>query len=175
MGRSIVEELLTDFTVFLSGNTELGTADVQLPKIQYLTNTTKGAGFAGEINSIIPGFTGPMPITLTWRNTVSNENAQLLAPISHYLVFRGAVQAFDRITGGYREIGKTVSVRTMPTGMDLGKAQTATSMDGSMEMECTYIRIEEDGKELIEIDKVNYIFKVNGFDYLANRRNILGR
>ena len=40
-------------------------------------------------------------------------------------------------------------------------------MDAEVTLELTYILIEVDGKSLLEIDKLNSVYKVNGEDMLA--------
>lgn len=46
--------------------------------------------------------------------------------------------------------------------------------DASNEFEVTYIKISLDGNEILEIDKYNYICKINGKDYLKDIRQVLG-
>ena len=48
------------------------------------------------------------------------------------------------------------------------------SQDGSTEHEIYYMKVDIDGKELLELDKYNFIFSVNGTDYLAETRRNLG-
>lgn len=174
MGRNQIDEKLIDYTVFLEGNTYLGVAGVQLPSLEMMSDTLKGAGIAGEIDSITPGHFGPMPIVFNWRTTPTRESIQLMKPRAHLIEFRGAVQVFDKTTSQYTEVGKKITVRALPKKMDLGKAEASTQMDGNNEMECIYLKVEEDVKTLIEIDKLNNIYVVDGFDYRANLRSLLG-
>lgn len=174
MSRTQIDEKLLDYTVFLNGNTFLGTVGVQLPSLEMLSDTLKGAGIAGEIESITPGHFGPMPITLNWRTTGTPESVLLMKPTAHLLEFRGVIQVFDKSNGEYRNVSKKITVRAVPKKLDLGKAEARTAMDGSTEMECNYIKIAEDGRTLIEIDKLNYIYVVAGHDYLADVKQMLG-
>ncbi|MDR1885746.1 MAG: phage major tail tube protein [Synergistaceae bacterium] len=50
-----------------------------------------------------------------------------------------------------------------------------TGSDNSNELECTYIKVWIGGKEVIELDKVNYIHRVHGVDYLESVRRDLGK
>ena len=47
-------------------------------------------------------------------------------------------------------------------------------MDASNEFECTYLKITLDGKDMVEIDKLNYKCVIDGTDYLADIRTALG-
>lgn len=173
MSRTQIDEKLIDYTVFLEGNTYLGVASVQLPKLEMMSETLKGAGIAGEIDSITPGHFGPMPITFSWRTAPTAEAVQLMKPKASLIEFRGAIQIFDKSTSEYKTVGKKVTVRAKPKSLDLGKAEAAATMDASTEMECEYIKIQENGLTLIEIDKLNNIYVVDGVDYRAELRNIL--
>lgn len=174
MSRTIIDTQLVDFSAFLEGNTFLGVASVQLPSLEMKSSTLTGAGISGDIDSITPGHFGPMPITFTWRTAPTQEAVQLMKPKAHLIDFRGVVQLFDKTTGTYKNIGKKVTVRAFPKKLDLGKAEPSSTMDATNEMECTYLKIAEDGKTMIEIDKLNNIYVVDGTDYLADYRSILG-
>lgn len=41
-------------------------------------------------------------------------------------------------------------------------------MDAKVKLELTYLMIENDGQQIIEIDKLNGIYRVNGEDMLAD-------
>lgn len=43
-----------------------------------------------------------------------------------------------------------------------------------VDFEANYLKIEVDGEEIIEIDKFNYIYRVDGTDLLAQVRETLG-
>ena len=47
-------------------------------------------------------------------------------------------------------------------------------MGTQIEFELPYYKLELDGKLQAEIDKYNYICKINGVDYLASVRSDLG-
>ena len=57
---------------------------------------------------------------------------------------------------------------------NLGNMVIVDSQEAETEMEVYYMKYELDGKEQVEIDRYNYIFKVNGYDYLADTRRNLG-
>jgi P2 family phage contractile tail tube protein len=68
-----------------------------------------------------------------------------------------------------------VAVITLPKSFNMGNLNVGTNSDSSTEMECTYIKVWFDGKEVVELDKFNYIYRVNGVDYLESVRRDLGR
>ena len=46
-------------------------------------------------------------------------------------------------------------------------------MEAAVTIELTYIMIEVDGEQLIEIDKLNGVYKRRGVDMLANIRSLI--
>ncbi|TVX93047.1 phage major tail tube protein [Paenibacillus agilis] len=174
MSLTRIDEKVIQYTVWLNGNTHLGTALVQLPEIKMPTESLKGAGIAGVIESTTPGYFEPMTLTMNWRTTSTQEATRLLAPNSHFIVLRAAIQVFDKVAQETLEVGKTVTFRATTISHALGKVEGASAMDGNTVMSCSYLKNEEDSRVLYEIDQLNSIYNVNGKDYLARRRSILG-
>ena len=46
-------------------------------------------------------------------------------------------------------------------------------MEATVTLELTYIMIEVDGEQLVEIDKLNNVYKVRGQDMLAKVRGLI--
>ena len=69
-----VPEKLINYKVYLDRSDMVGLADVELPNFEAMTETIKGAGIAGEIDSPTLGHYGSMTLTLNWR-TITSENA----------------------------------------------------------------------------------------------------
>ena len=93
-----IPELLIGYKVYNEGTEILGTADVELPDIEFMTETLSGSGVAGEIDTPVLGYTGPMTVTVNWR-TLEKDLLSLAAPGGHKLDFRGAVQVTDGADG----------------------------------------------------------------------------
>ena len=45
-------------------------------------------------------------------------------------------------------------------------------MDSAITLSLTYIRIELDGKEVLELDKLNFVYRQNGADMLARIKEL---
>ncbi len=168
-----IPEKLIGFRVYNEGTDQIGLADVELPEIEFLSETTSGAGIAGEVESLVLGQTKSLPLKLKWR-AFNGSAASLLAPKSHLLDLRGSIQRFDAAAGTYEPQAMKVLVRASPKKSGLGKLEMGKPMDNESEFEVTYLKVWLGGKEVIEIDKMNYIFKVDGTDYLASVRANLG-
>jgi len=169
-----IPEKITGYSVYLNGSTYLGTADVELPSLEALTETIKGAGIAGEIDSPTIGHYGSMGCTLNFR-TIDPAAIALNAPELHAIDFRAAQQTLDSSAGTYSSSPTKVSVRAIPKSLSLGKFEIGATTDTSIEFEVVYVKIILEGKVVLEIDKLNSICIINGKDYLAAERAALGK
>ena len=168
-----IPERLIDFRVYENSNMFIGIADAELPTLEAMTETVSGAGIAGEYDSPLIGHYQSMTLSLNWRTPTPKQLA-LAAPKIHQLDLRGAIQVNDAANGRYRSVPLRVLVNGTPKTTNPGKFEKNASMDSSNELEVTYFKIWYDGKEYIEIDKLNYICKIDGVDYLAEVRQALG-
>lgn len=168
-----IPEKLINYRVYLEGTDILGTADVTLPKMEALTETVKGAGLAGEVESPVIGHFKSMTVQLKWR-IVYKDVIKLAAPKSHQLEFRAATQLLDNSEGTYTVQPAKLVVKATPKSLELGKLDPGKMQDTTTELEVTYLKLTIDGEEQIEFDKLNYIYKVLGEDYLAKVRSALG-
>ena len=66
-------------------------------------------------------------------------------------------------------------LKAIPKSANLGNLVVGDGSGTETELEILYLKVELDGKERIELDKLNYIYKVDGVDYLAGVRSALGK
>ena len=66
-------------------------------------------------------------------------------------------------------------LRVRPKKLAPGKVGIATTADASGEYAVTYYAIYKNGVKKVEIDQLNFIYYVNGVDYLAEIRDALGK
>jgi len=168
-----IPEKIVNATVFSEGAMQIGVADVELPDIEYLTETVSGLGIAGEVESPTLGHFKSMVLKLKWKSETP-QKAKLSAPIAHFLDIRGSVQAFDQDKGAYGTYSVRVVCKAIPKKSGLGKLEPGKPQDAEQEFEVIYIKVSVAGEEVLEIDKYNFIFRVNGVDYLESVRRDLG-
>jgi len=167
-----IPERLVDFRVYSNGSTLLGVADVELPKVQFQTAQLKGAGILGELETPTVGMTKSLKTKITFRTTTS-AMVSLLDCAGHSLEFRGVVQKCDASGNrGYESC--RVVVRGFPSEGELGKMDKGASGNSSIELECAYLKYVISDSTVLEIDKLNYIFKVGGTDLLSTIKTALG-
>jgi len=170
---SVIPDKLIGYRAYKDGKDLLGVADVQLPEIEAMAETMKGAGIAGEVELPVLGHIGAMSMTITWR-TVTGDLVALSAPVAHALDFRASQQAYDSAAGMIKTQSVKHVVRAIPKKISPGKMETGATTDSENEFSVTYYKMMIDGKVAIEIDPFNYIYIINGVDYLADVRKDLG-
>jgi phage tail tube protein FII len=151
----------------------LGLTDVELPKFDPINDKIMGAGIAGEIESPVVGHFASQTVKLKFR-TVTRAALGLLAPVMHSLDIRGAVQVQDTARGQLVTQAFRVEVTGQQKGLSLGKLEPGKQMEADCEIEAVKLIISLDDVPLVELDKLNMIYKVNDTDYLAEARRAMG-
>ncbi len=171
---NIVPEKSLNFNVYADGGELLGVAEGQFPNGEFMTSEVKGAGIAGVVES--PGFgqLGSMTLELTWRTT-TKDWGRLLHPNAHILDMYAAHLSFDAGLGIYKTSEVHAYVKAVTKTFDTGKLAVSESSESKTVHEVYYIKLEIDGEEQLEVDKYNYIYRVQGIDYLQEIRRALGK
>ena len=168
-----IPERLINFRVYDEENNPLGLATVDLPQLQAMSDTVSGAGIAGEVDSPVLGHYQSMTTTFHWR-TIEADAMKLNKQKSHQIDLRGAQQVYDTSTGDYAVKKVRATLKMTPKNSNLGSFEPGSTTDSEQELEVTYIKLFIDDKEMVEIDKYNFIAKFNGEDGLAQVRQALG-
>lgn len=152
-----------DYTVYVrdSGNAEkIGdTTEITLPSIEKLTDTIKGSGIIGEIDMPTFGQIGSMETEISIR--VSNDKFYTLAGASQ-LEYRWVTDAIDLSNGKVRPIPNKAFLTVVNKKAEEGKIASGEAQDGSVAAEVIAYKRICDGKEILNIDKLNGIYSLNG-------------
>ena len=169
---NLIPAVLTNARVYKDGIAQLGVATVEMPDLEYMTESMTGLGIAGELDMPVQGHFKSMIIKLKW-NTTTKDAVVLLKPEAHQLDIRGGIQNYDAGTGKFVDESIKVLVRSAPKKVGVGKFEPGKKMDPETELEIVYLKISQGGTELVELDKFNFIFMFLGEDMLARVRDHL--
>ena len=172
-GTNNVPERLINFRVYNDSNDLLGIATVDLPEIAAMSDTVSGAGIAGEVESPVLGHFASMTTTFTWR-TIESSAMTLCQQKAHAVEIRGSQQVYDGTSGTYSTVPVRASMRIVPKTVSLGSFEPGSTTDTEQEFEVLYLKLFVNNKEMIEIDKYNYVAKFGTEDALAGVRSDLG-
>lgn len=172
-GTNQIPERLINFRVYRDGNDLLGAANVTLPNLEAMSDTTSGAGIAGEVETPVLGHYGSMTVTIQWR-TITGDVTTLARQESHALDIRGSIQVNDASLGKLVTVPVKLTIRAMPKNVTLGSFEVGATTDTETELEVTYLKLDINGETRVEIDKYNFIASFGGEDALATVRKDLG-
>lgn len=136
----------------------IGIANVTLPKIEWLTETMDVPG--GEIEIPILGKTKAYKLGIDFTS-MQEDHFDLMNPLGVDLIIRGSGQS-PLGSRSYK-----IVTHCFNTTNDLGKFEAGKKMDTKLEFTTHYLKIEVNGKERFEHDKVAQVCKINGIDYDA--------
>ena len=170
---NILGEKLINFRVYNDNQELLGLVDAELPTLEALSETIKGAGIAGEVDSPTLGHFGAMTLKLNWRVTELGA-LKLAAPKAHAIELRGSIQRWNGSLGTYETLALKVVTRCVPKSGPLGKLTPAAAQEPSAEFSVRYLKVFLAGRAYLEIDPLNFICVIDGVDYLAGVRRDLG-
>lgn len=170
---SVIPEKVINFKVYLDDVDLLGAADLELPSLEYMTETHSGSGIAGEVETPVLGHIQSIQLKITFR-TWTERLTSLSKPKAHLLTARGSLQRYDAASGELKPEAMKVVMQGLIKKADLGKFEPGKQQDNEYEMEVLYLKVTLGGREQVELDKYNYIFRVDGEDYLQQVREHLG-
>lgn len=171
---TLIPEAIHSATAYLENAELVGSGEIQLPSFEAITVDVQGAGIAGKVGVPLKGIFDNLTMTINWRMQ-TDHYMTLMEPKAHKLDLYADHQEYDTSTGETADRSFHIFVRCRRTSGDMGKLTTGESSDSSSEFMIDYIKIEKDGKEVLEHDKYNWIYRVNGVDYLEPVRKALGK
>lgn len=170
-----IPEAIYKFNVYdILGEKLLGNGtELSLPDLKSLTSTVSGGGMMGEVDSPLPGMFGSTEFEMPFR-ILTEETFRFMKNQSKGsgFVIRGGQQVTNLETHEIEYKQMRVVVRGRNKGMKLGKIKSGEAMDCSVTLELTYILIEVDGKTMLELDKFNSIYIIDGEDQLEEIRRM---
>lgn len=164
--NNYIPEKINDYNAYLDGTRMIGVAaSVTLPPVKMKTSTISGTGIGGEIDSPTIGQFESMEQEIQF-NVLYSSAMDMLSPLSTVnLTLRAAQQVYDK-TGGYAFKGLRVVEMGRVKEFDPGKIEKGECMEAKVKLELTYLLIEIDGEEVLAVDKLNHVYRVNGVDML---------
>lgn len=157
---------IAKYNVYTAGERLLGiSGTVDLPTLEFIKATLNGAGMGGSMDVSTPGQTNNIQITIPFVSA-SQEMFSLIRPgETTMLTLRGGFQELDA-AGVTHMTPIRVVVRGTVGSITLGSLQQANPMNSSITLDLSYILEEYDGVKMLEHDKLNGVFIVNGEDVL---------
>lgn len=159
------------YNAYLSGSKLIGLADeVTLPDFEAMTETLSGAGLLGEIDEPLLGHFKSIEMEITFR-TLNNDIFKLANAQSNVNVtLRMSTQTLNESDMKTDFIPSRVVIKGKNKSFSGGKVKQGNGTGSSIKIEVMYILIEVNGKSKFELDKINFVYKVDGKDLLDKVR-----
>lgn len=159
------------YNVYNAGTKLVGLSDeVTLPDFEGLTETLSGPGFLGEIDEPLLGHFGASEIEIPFRTLNEDMFGLLNQGSAVNLTLRMSTQAMQENTMETDFMPSRVVIKGKSKGFTSGKVKQGEGTGSSVKAEIIYILIEVNGKKKFELDKLNFVYKVNDVDLLAKVR-----
>lgn len=148
------------------------TTSLTRPSLEMLTDTISGAGILGEIDMPTLAQLASMTYEIGLRR--ENPNAvKLFEQKTQELEVRWVTDMVDSATGNSSISSNKDIVKGRPKSLEGGTIENNAAQDGNLILEVFYLKHIQDGVTLIEIDKLNNVFIVNGTDYAQQIRDAI--
>lgn len=159
------------YNVYRGSKKLVGLSDeVTLPDFEGLTETLSGPGMLGEIDEPLLGHFGASEIEIPFR-TLDEEMFDLLAQGQAVdLTLRMSTQAIVETSMATDFMPSRIVIKGKSKGFTGGSVKQGQGTGSSVKVEVIYILIEVNNKKKFELDKLNFVYKVNGNDLLAKVR-----
>lgn len=164
---------LKNMNLFNDGVSYAGVAkSCTLPPLARKMEAFRGAGMNGPVKADL----GMSDDGLQFEWTLGGLDLTALKQF-------GAIKADGvmlRFAGAYQQddTGETVACEIVVRGrhetIDMGEAAPGEDTEHKITTTCTYYKLIVNGEEIIEIDLLNFIEKVNGVDLLEAQRKAIG-
>lgn len=164
---------LKNLNLFNDANSYVGVVKtVTLPPLGRKMESYRGGGMNGPVKADL-GFSDD-GIQFEWKtgglDLISLRQFGAVNASDVALRFSGAFQRDD--TGDVSAV--EVVMRGRHETIEMGEAQPGEDTEHNITTTCSYYKLIVDNEDIIEIDLLNFIEKVNGVDMLEKQRAALG-
>lgn len=175
-----VPEKIRNFNVYVGATASQRLAgisgEITLPDFTYTTEEISGAGLLGSYESPNVGHTDSVSMTIPLR-LISSESLDLAVGDQANITLRAGTQHTDTANQKIVEQGLVINVRGPVKQINMGKLAVGAPMDAEITVEVLYFKGSRDNEgsllTLLEIDKLNFVYVVNGVDRLAGLRRYI--
>ncbi len=172
MSVKTIPTKINKYNVYTAGDRLLGVGDeLTLPDFESSGETVSGAGILGELDDPTVGYFTNQEIEIPFR-VLDREAADLLDMTrAVQLTIRGAQQTTDA-EGNIQFRQLRAVVRGRAAKFSPGKLKAGSQMETKLTLTLLYILIELEGETLLELDKLNEVYKLRGQDVLARIKEL---
>ncbi len=173
MAGKIQVNRITNANVYANGNSLLGRAEeIKLPDITAIMAEHKALGMIGKIE--LPSGFEKLEGEVKWNSLYDDVASMIANPFkAANLQCRSSIESYAA-QGRVREVSLVTYLTVFFKKNPLGTFKQHDNAEFASSFSATYIKQVVDGKEVLELDYMANIFRVNGEDMLATYRANIG-
>lgn len=151
LDTNLTPEVVNSYNTYINGNKAIGvTSEISMPTITSETIDVSGTGILGKISAPNIGQFESIEQEITF-NLIYSSFVDMLSPKRQVnLTIRAAQQAVDKNLG-YAYKGLRIVEVGRVKEFTPGKIKPGEGMDAKVKLELTYLMIENDGQQIIEM------------------------
>jgi len=174
MAEKIKINRLTNANVYLDGVSLLGKAEeVSLPTVTFKMAEHKAMGMFGSME--FPSGLDKMEMKIKWNSLYLEVMKKAASPFSnHQLQIRASLESWNALDGRTEEKPVVIFLTGAFKNFPLGSFKQHDNVELETMLTVYAFKQEIDGEEILEIDVMSNIYKVNGVDEFAKFRANLG-
>jgi hypothetical protein len=173
MAGKIQLNTLNNANIYMDGNCLLGRAeDIKLPTVKFKMSDHKAVGMVGTIK--LPGGIDALEGEIKWNSFYADVWGKLLDPFtSVQLQLRGSLETHTS-QGRIAQVPYVVYLTASFNEVPMGDFKQNDKAEFSSKYYATYIKQAVNGQDVLEIDAMANIYRVNGVDKLDLYRTNIG-
>lgn len=167
-------EKLYNANVYLDGDLSLlgRASEITLPEIVTNTEEHRGLGMIGSVE--LPTGLAAMVAKIKWMSFFSDAFAKAMNPLTSVkLQVRASLEGYES-EGRVSEAPVVCEMVARWKKVPLGGFKSGEHLEREEELAVNYIKLTVDGRELVEIDVVENVWRADGVDVLATYNANLG-
>lgn len=146
--------------------------EINLPKLMQVMVEHKALGMKGKIE--LPAGFDKMELSIKWNSFYADTFKKYANPFKSIKIqVRSSVEIYE---GGDKvdEKALVVYATVQSKGFPLGNFKAQDNVEMESELACTQVKMEYDGKPVMEFDAMANILLIDGVDQFAAYRSNLG-
>ena len=168
--KALLPQKIIAYNAYTFGNKLIGiTGEVELPELEFMSDTISGAGIGGEVDIPVPGIVSAMEMEVPFTSLTGNMLDIFKKDDVSEVTLRGSEQSEDTSSMKLYKIPVKISMRGLVKKIKTGKTAPGASMESSITLALQYIKIDVDGTTQLEFDPLNMVC-INGEDIMEEVR-----
>jgi uncharacterized protein len=173
MAEKIQINRITNANIYVNGSSKLGRCEeINLPTVKFKMSEHKAIGLFGAME--FASGMEKLEMKVKWNSLYTDVLKDAGDPFTAVeLQVRASMETYES-AGRTKEVPVTIFLTAQYKDFPLGNYKQHDNVEVESMLNVYYFKMEIDSEEILEVDVLANIYKVNGVDKFANYRANLG-